>query len=71
MHHNIRPESPSCPQCRQAGLEVMDPLTAVFCPDAASSIPYMTGSRFFSGKQPFLPETVLEASAKGHRISRP
>ena len=44
MHHNILPESPSCPQCRQAGLEVMDPLTAVFCPDTASvydGIPFL------------------------------
>lgn len=50
MHHNIQPESPSCPQCRQAGFEVMDPLIAVFYPECHIIYPVSNGIPFLFRK---------------------
>ena len=46
MHHDIQLEMPSCPLCRQARLEVMDPLAAVFCPRCHVIYPVHDGIPF-------------------------
>lgn len=62
MHHDIQLEMPSCPLCRQARLEVMDPLTAVFCPRCRIIYPVYDGIPFLF-REAALPAGLCRADA--------